>query len=154
MADYLALKTELAKGDIAALSDSDAADALNAPGPPTPHPVPMLTMLQWAGATGVRGRIEDASRYAGSDPTLLAIRSMALAWIDMVWGVGVNRVFDVTDPALLSLLDVWVQAGLMTSDQRTQLVYLAATPGPSRAEAIPGWGLPVTIADVAHARSL
>lgn len=154
MADYLALKTELAKGDLAALSDSDAADMLNVPGAPTPRPVPMLSMLQWAGAVGLRAKIEDASRYAGEDATLVAIKSMALAWIDMVWGVGVNRVFDVTDPQLLSLLDVWVQAGLMSSDQRTQLVYLAATPGPSRAESILGWGLPVTVADVAHARSL
>lgn len=154
MADYLALKTELAKNDLVALSDSDAAEVLNVPGALMPRPVPMLTLLQWAGACGLRAKIEDASRYAGNDPTLVAIRSMSLAWIDMVWGVGTGRVFDVTDPALLALLDVWVQTELITSDQRTQLVYLAATPGPSRAESIPGWGLPVTVNDVAHARSL
>jgi hypothetical protein len=142
---YLGLKAEIAGPLYADKSDAEIVALLNAPGAPVPQPVPMLALLQYAAGQGIRASIDDASKDPSSP-----VRSLCLGFIDMCWGVGTTHVFDVTDPSALAFLDAFVAAGLMTADQNTAVVNLAATPGPSIAQ---GLGFPsVSALDLAAAR--
>lgn len=59
---------------------------------------------------------------------------------------------DLGNPDNLASIDALILAGIMTTQNRADLLALATTPGPSWAD--PNWGVTLTAGDVDHARSL
>lgn len=77
----------------------------------------------WAAATGMRAVIEDTA-VASQHP----LRSIALALRDVLVGgaTGINFAY----PGNPEMLDLWVQAGLLSSANRDGLLALATLPDP------------------------
>ncbi len=147
MPDYLALQAELAKPDLATLSDSAAATKLNTDVVELdPVPVPVADVESMTFRRGVM-----ANLYAGVESTSPQARAACQTALALFHG----RLTEVnmSDLAVSTLLDGLIGAGVMTAEDRDALVALADR-STTRAEAIPGWGLPVSEFDVAHARSL
>ena len=114
-------------------------------------PLPILTVLQFASSRGIRTNIEDVSKASGVE--YRGLRSLCLGFIDMVWGVGVNRVFDITDPAISGaggFLDSFVMGGVMSSQDKDDLMGLGTYPS-SRAEVLFGNGVVIRGQDVSFA---
>ena len=155
MIDYPALKTEITTDPthlgyaafVASGEDWRIADLLNSKSQSLPRPVPLAKILVWGAQTGVRKAIEAAANNASSP-----VQGIALATIDLLRG-GLVSALDVTDPAIGGtggMLDALVSAGVMTADQKAQLVALNALPT-SRAEVLFSFDSYVTHGDVAIA---
>jgi hypothetical protein len=149
---------------VAAGNDAGAAALLNdrTRGYAVVQPIPMLTLLQFAVAEGIRGKIEGVA----NTPTHSAYDA-CLAVRDFFWGVGTNHVFDLTDPAIVGatvngtyspgLLDALVGAmnngqadPVMSAGQKSALVGIGTVPA-SRAEVLWGYGTSVPAAAVSRA---
>lgn len=142
MPNYPALATELVKPAYDGLSDQEAADLLNAPGPPAPGIVPPNKLLMWAAATGARARVEAGKTDA-------TIGSICLTVCDLLTTGSIG--LDVSDAGNLQMLGILVQSGICTQAQAAALVALGSAPGPSAA--LTTFGLPVSSNDVHAARS-
>lgn len=141
MADYLALKAELAEPAYSGLTDQQTADALNAADPGNPVPVP-FTIAQLLGCL-----------VAGDPP---APDSVAL---NKVYGrPAVARFADDVKAQDRAAVLNWLQIAYATGDiSQAQYAAMAAVvnatqAGPSKAVQV--FGVPVTNHDVARARSL
>lgn len=142
-----ALRIETSLPAYQGLPDAQVVALINAPGPDQPAPIPAVWVPQFFGANGLREAVEDLGHTAGHP-----LRSACLALVDFFWGVGAGRVFDVTDPGLVAMLDGFVSAGVMTADQEAALIHLNAQPTPSKAATL-GFPAGVTTADLQAARS-
>lgn len=144
MADYPALKAALDAPDLAGLADADAAAALNAPvaGPPRRVPIAEVERIALQ-----RGRTVPIRRAAESPEH--PARDAAQAALDLL--AARSDDVDATAPAFAAVLDALVAAGLVSGQDRADILALAST---TTSRALASFGLPVTAADVAHARSL
>ena len=79
MANYAALKAELAKPAYSGLSDVDAAALMNIPGSVVPSQLPMSLFMGYLTKTGIRVAIQ-----AGQTSTDLVVSSMCLGIIDLL----------------------------------------------------------------------
>lgn len=114
-------------------------------------PLPILTVLQFVSGRGIRTNIEDCAQATGV--AYRGIKSLCLGFIDMVWGVGTNRVFDITDPAIsgdAGFLDAFIQGGVMNSQDKSDLISLGIYPA-SRAETLFGSDTIAYTSDVSYA---
>ncbi len=141
MPDYSALKARLALPDCVGLSDADAAAHLmtttTTTAPVSEVPKEVFSPLLAAAI----GRVYDPA-FAHDRAYWAAILTL--------WGS--LEVVHAADPHTQ-----WVIARALAEGVLTQAEVAAATTATTTAtlaEQIPGWGLPVTAADVAHARSL
>lgn len=134
--------------------DSGAlCDTYNAPGPPVPRPIPIPRLRQWCADSGLRRRVENFARAqalvdaAAQSPAY----DVCLTLQDTFWGTA--EPFDPLDPHNVSLMGKLVAAALSTAEEVRGLAMLNAVPGPSKAQLIPGWNLPVQPPDIDAARS-
>lgn len=150
MADYLALKTELAKPAYTGLSDAAAAAALNAASVASETPVNGSDI----GKLWARRKVLGAARERANNTTAtVAQRQNAWSAIEMVAQDGFSGL-DPNNPAqrtaLVAFIDSLVTDGIMTAaDKTATLALLARTQTPAQ---VIGWP-PVTDVDVAFARS-
>jgi hypothetical protein len=146
--DYHALKAALAAPDLAGLDDAAAAAALAA----TTTVVTPGTFLTERGVLVALGA-------AAGDAALTAIEAAATAGNSLLARAvrilhdGAGGGLDFGDPATRAQLDALEAAGVLGPAAVAKLKAVAERTI-SRAQAIPGWDLPATAADVAHARSL
>ena len=100
--------------------------------------VPVSTFAGWCAQTGLRSVIEDAANKATSTYYLTALRSPALAILDILHGAAAS--LDLSASAQgqvnLQMLGAWVTAGAITAAQKAQLVSLATQPAPVAASAV------------------
>lgn len=143
----MTLKTELSRDVYAGLTDDAAAAALNALPAATVQRVAVRDLMDALFANGIYGKLEIGERKAStlSDEafaalrTLLAMRTTPLSDLD-ISGQEFNR-----------MLNLLVQANVVTGADRTTLRPLANVQPPSRAQEL-GLGT-VTAAQVANARA-
>ena len=109
---------------IAGGNDQQIADAINARTISVIGNVSRANFAKWAGATGLRGTVEDHAINAQSP-----LKSAALTIRDFLQG-DVNGVIEMSDPLNQAMMAAWVTAGALTQDQANQLVALATTNQP------------------------
>jgi hypothetical protein len=148
--DYRSLKTELLKPDLAGLSHAAAAAKLNADVVTGSRPIPLGELESLTIRRGVTARLVGARRSGQLPAELAAVVEVVLDHL-----IGSRRLAEVwtTDEAWQQAVAGLLAAGLLTADD-VAAVNALATVTRTRAEAIDGWGLAVTAADVAHARTL
>lgn len=120
------------------------ADKFTPPHPFT-KPVPQIpsgTLLIWGAKTGVRKSIEDACLNVASP-----VRAIALACRDALQG---SMSLDVSNADVLAMLDALVAGGVMTTQNKADLIALQNVPC-SRAEMLWGAGFTVQSDDLARA---
>lgn len=147
--DYAALRAELLKPDLAGLSDVAAAAQLETDTVTVLVPGSFLTE---GGILRVLGPVEgdaalsavEAAAQAGSSLLQRAVRILR----DIAGGG-----LDFGDPPVRAMLDQLQAGGVLSADQVAGLKAHGQSTI-TRGEAIAGWGLPASAADVAHARSL
>jgi len=143
--DFRDLKQELSKPEYDDKTDAEAAAILNAPGVERVGIISAPALVTWGAKSGVRAKIRDGTTHA-----VAAVRAMCLAVEDQLVS---GRPLDVTSPDVQLLVDAMVVAGIMTTAEKTSLLAVAMSPGPSWADR--NWGgHPVTSNDVHVARRL
>ena len=100
--------------------------------------VPVSTFAGWCAQTGLRAVIEDTANKAASAYYLTALRSSALAILDILHGAAgsLDLSASAQGQANLQMLGAWVTAGAITAAQEAQLVSLAAQPAPIATAAV------------------
>jgi len=78
----------------------------------------------WCGRTGLRVAIEDHARNTESP-----LRSIAITLEDFLRG-GTTAAVDFGHPDNIYMLNVWEQAGAITSEQVQEIITLATEPDP------------------------
>ena len=86
------------------------------------EPVQRALFAMWAGQTGMRASIQDASATAGHP-----LRSVALTLLDFLQG-GVSPSLDLSLPANQAMLSAWQAAGAITAQQIADLNALGIVP--------------------------
>lgn len=149
MADYRALRDELAKPDLSALSDADAAAKLNADTVSSPKVGAAYAnergVLKLLGPTDGDAAMTSLESAAGSSSVLMR----AVRILHDAGGPGL----DFGDPATQGMVSQLQTQGVLTAPTAAALIAFG-TSVVTRAQSIAGWALPVSAADVAHARSL
>lgn len=151
MADYQSLKAELAKPAYVGLDNTQAAAALNTASVASETPVNGSDI----GKLWARRKVLGAARERANNTTAtVAQRQNAWNAIEMVAQDGFSGL-DPNNPAqrtaLVAFVDSLVTDGIMTAGDKTAtLALLARTQTPAQ---VIGWP-PVTVADVAYARSI
>jgi hypothetical protein len=135
MPDYLALKAELEKPDLASLGDVAAASKLNADQVTTTEPRTIVPSYEvWEAIVPAEWK---------------ALTADEKQRIQTIVGMGqVNLAGPNTRSALATAF------GVGTASRTSLLALQTLTVSISRAVSIPGWGISVSAGDVAHARSL
>lgn len=150
MPDFYALKARASEPDLADVNDEATAQALRQPGEGIVGVVSSNQLLIFAAETGLRDKFETiASTPADTEPGK-QLRSICLTIHDAIRSGSIG--IDMSNPKNQLMIGALVVAGVMTSEQRTAFIALATRPGPSWEEA--NWGVELTAAHVAHARSL
>ena len=92
--------------------------------------VPISTFAGWCAQTGLRAVIEDTANKATSAYYLTALRSPALAILDILHGAAgsLDLSASAQGQANIGMLGAWVTAGAITTAQEAQLVSLATAP--------------------------
>lgn len=124
MMDYQALRAYIDAdpafvGWIAGGNDQQIADEINARTVGSVSHLPKAAFSVWVGKSGLRAAIEDHASNAQSP-----LRSIALTIKDFLQG-SVPDFIDFSIPDNLTMLDAWVTAGAITTDQKNQLLALA-----------------------------
>lgn len=147
-ADYAALAAELQSPDLDGLSDAEAAETLNAD--TVTVPIAGRYLFQ-AGVLSVLGLEEGVAAMEGLKAA--AAGNIGLAYVvEALQGKGAKDGVDFGDPQVQGMLDMLATGGVISAEAASGLkAYGSRTI--TRAEAIAGWGLPVSADDVAHARS-
>lgn len=145
MADYQALKAELAKEGYQGKSDQEAADLLNAPGANVYTTVSSSQLLIFGTITGALRRIEAGMSHAND-----VVASACIAISKQIAKEAGS--LDLSDPLNRQSIDLLVSVNILTAQNKTDLLALGTTAGPSIAVEV--FGADVTNHDVAHARSL
>lgn len=101
--------------------------------PVIPTAIPIGRLLAWAALNGVRGSIETQASNAAAP-----IYSVALAMRDIMRSGSANTL-DVTEPLVVGMLDALVSAGVLSAEQKRELINLNSVPA-SRAEVLFGLG--------------
>lgn len=101
-------------------------------------PVAVEAFVLGAADTGIRATIQDKAADVSSP-----LRSSALSLLDLCQGSW-DKVLDFSNPPNQTMMEAWVAAGAMTSEQEAQLLALATT-NISRAQQI---GIQATPLDV------
>lgn len=142
MPSYAALRTELAKPAYAGLSDQAAADLLNAPiVEPTGQRVPISEIQRVAfDRSKLLGILQAAQ--AGNTAAISAQYLFSSAKFDSV---------DISNPTFAATVAALKTAGLLDDGDIAAVQALATY---TTSVAIRTFGVPVSAADVAHARSL
>jgi hypothetical protein len=152
MADYLALKSELASDPsglgYASMTDAQIVAAINAatqPGPAQLVPITEIIgyLFQQAAPTGSSASNLWLAIVTSTVPAAVE----AVAYFNNVRAVEV----DVTLPKMTSILSDVVSAGLLTAAQSAVIVSMSATKA-SRASLI-GWQRYINVGDIAVARA-
>src|SRR5947209_2288822 len=147
MPDYSVLKSEVMNDPTHAgyttMTDAQVAASLNAP-VPVQGPVPMTSVLIWAAQNNVMGRMQ-AHANSTTDP----LQSAALAVLAALQG-GYGTL-DVTNSAVLSMLQAFQNAGDFTATAQAALLALGQTTT-TRALSLAGWGVPVQAPDILAVR--
>jgi hypothetical protein len=144
--DYAALRAELLKPDLAALSHADAAAKLRSDLVSVDRRyVPIKEIERVAYEQGVV-----ASLAVGADSTNATVRGLSRQGLE--WMRSRSEYTDMSLPAVTGFFDALVAATLITTTDRDLVLALRYVDTP-RDLALPGWELPVTAADVAKARS-
>lgn len=109
---------------LAAGSDQQIADIINARTEPVVGGVSRARFAIWAGSTGLRAVIADHAATQGSP-----LRSIALTLTDFLVG-GVADTLDLSDISNQQMLGAWVAVGALTQAQADELIALATTDQP------------------------
>jgi hypothetical protein len=147
--DYLALRAELAKPDLAGLSDAAASAKLASD---------VVTALRPGAYLNERGILNLLGPTAG-DAAMSAIEAAGeagnslLARVVRILHDPTGEGIDFGTTAVQAQLDALTAAGVLSAAQSGPLKAYGMTTT-TRAQAVAGWGLPASAADVAHARSL
>lgn len=147
--DYAALGAELAKPDLSGASAAAAAAKLNAD--LVVELVPGSYLMQ-AGVLQVLGL---AAGVAAMEKLKAAAQAdTGLGYVlEILQGKGTSVGIDFGDGQVRAMVGQLEQIGVLTPADAAALLGYGQR-ARSRAESIAGWGLPVTPADVAKARSL
>ena len=121
--NYDKLKAELAEPAYADLSDTEAAELLNAKTIDSTQPISSAELLAWAGLAGRLARID---RAANDNKTVSNdnLRSVAMAAMKMI--ERDNTTLDLSLADREAMLDVLVAGGVLTPDDKTSLQELVA----------------------------
>lgn len=143
MPDYSALKAEFALPEYVGMTDAQALAQAQAQAKYPPPAVPVkFTPTQVIGCFAAGGgNVQTTVQTLRALPGFLAFQTAVLSQ-------------DTT--ALGGLIGVALTAGDITQAQHDALaaLFAATQPDPAGQVTLPGWGIPMTTNDVAHARSL
>lgn len=146
--DYQALKAELAKGDLSGLAASSAAAKLNSDVVTVLRPG---SYLMEAGVVAVLGLAAGNAAMAGFEAAAQVDPKMARV-VRYLKGDGAKEGVDFGRADTHAQLDALVAAGVIqAADAAALKAYGQETK--SRAQAVAGWDLQVTTADVTKARA-
>jgi hypothetical protein len=139
-------------------SDTDIANLLNQD-PSTFVPpqtwvttvpfIPMVNILIWGGATGVRANVTAAANASGTfSAAPLQIQAICQTVLDLLQGAATG--LDISNSNNIAMITALVSAGVMTSDQQTSLLALADQSA-TRAQVLFGANIMVAPSDVGQA---
>ena len=123
--DYQALKTFIETNypsDAAEGNDGIILAQLNAASGTTTQSVERSIFAMWAGVTGLRAAIQDHADNVASP-----LRSIALTLLDFLQG-GISDNLNLSMQANIDMLNSWVAATAITTQQRDDLLTLAQKP--------------------------
>lgn len=143
-APYDLLVPELKLPEYAGLDDAAALAHLQAKTESVPWGISWKDLGTWCAANGVRAKIESHANDNASP-----LQSVCLTIRDNIRGL--SEMLDMTDPRIVApggMLDGLVAGGIITADQRAELVTMGTLTRP-----LP-WAVGVSLGHIASARQL
>lgn len=125
--NYQMLAEELAKDEYKALSDQEAADALNAKVIPVVRNIPTVEVATWAAENGLMAALWAAERSPDTPAALYGAIKTLLTVLERLdeW-----RILDENSnptQAATQMMGGLMQAGIMTQEQADELLAMATT---------------------------